>query len=155
MLPLTVETPNAAAIGHDPYRIVCRASRGEGLLEHERLRVRLGRNGRDRRRRFWRDGGRGSRDHANDGAGTDRDDKHDRGGGEGGARAKSSDWDHMASSLFMRSSMGGWVSKRWSKNAGASFSGLAMYKAAVALFATSSGSLSAAILRSADARPGG
>ncbi len=154
-LQQAIETSDAAAVRHDPHRVVGRTSRRERLLEDERAGV-----GRQRRGRHWSgrgfDRGRRARHHADSRAGTDRDDDQDGGHSEGRARAKRSGWDQfMASSLFMRSSIGGWVSKRWSKNAGASFSGLAIYNAAVALFATSSGSLSAAILRSADASPGG
>src|SRR6185295_16440089 len=62
---------------------------------------------------------------------------------------------HIASRRRMRSAIGGCVSKSPSMARGASFSGFAKYKDAVALLATSSASLSAAILRSALASPGG
>src|SRR6185503_14163603 len=62
---------------------------------------------------------------------------------------------HIASRRRMRSAIGGCVSKSPSMARGASFSGFAKYKDAVALLATSSASLSAAILRSALANPGG
>src|SRR2546430_7618347 len=43
---------------------------------------------------------------------------------------------YIASSLFMRSSIGGWVSKRWSRNVGASFKGFPTIRKDAALFAT-------------------
>ena len=55
----------------------------------------------------------------------DRDEEHDGHRDKRGAGAQG-DSVHIASSLFMRSWIGGWVSKRWSKKAGASFRGFAM-----------------------------
>src|SRR5437667_9439465 len=78
----------------------------------------LGRGVRRRRRPCERAGDRPTRD---------GDDEGDRRDGEGRARPEGTESLHpIASSRRMRSSIGGCVSKRWSKNAGASFSGLAM-----------------------------
>src|SRR6266508_2280290 len=85
---------------------------------------------------------------------------HNQGGvfGGGNTGGRSPPVHHISSRMRMRSSIGGWVSNRRSHRVsfgpGVRVAG-ASQRWAVALFATRSGVWSAAILRSAEANPGG